>query len=136
MMVRSVVVLPAPLRPTRHTTSRSRTSRETQRRMWLAWINTSMAWTASMLLVPPHHLSSRLAARGARLGSNCGPLPPLGVTGELSLSPLGRGQGEGRPALEHRVSHDAALPPYPSRARPPRAAPAWHRPAPCPGAVR
>src|SRR5215470_1313086 len=58
MMVRSVVVLPAPLRPTRHTTSRSRTSRETRRRMWLAWMNTSMAWTASMsaAAVPaPHH---------------------------------------------------------------------------------
>src|SRR5215470_2995528 len=48
MMVRSVVVLPAPLRPTRHTTSRSRTSSDTRRRMWLAWMNTSMSWTASM----------------------------------------------------------------------------------------
>src|SRR5262245_11305849 len=47
MMVRSVVVLPAPLRPTRHTTSRSRTSSDTRRRMWLAWMNTSISWTES-----------------------------------------------------------------------------------------
>src|SRR5215510_15255641 len=58
MMVRSVVVLPAPLRPTRHTTSRSRTSSDTRRRMWLAWMNTSMRSTASMSGLPspaPHN---------------------------------------------------------------------------------
>ena len=38
MIVRSVVVLPAPLRPTRQTTSRSPTSSETRRRMWLVWM--------------------------------------------------------------------------------------------------
>ncbi len=48
MIARSVVVLPAPLRPTRQTTSRSRTSRETWRRMWLDWMKTSIASTASM----------------------------------------------------------------------------------------
>src|SRR5262245_38199083 len=54
MIVRSVVVLPAPFRPIRHTTSRSPTSSETRRRMWLDWMNTSIPSTAS--------ISSALAA--------------------------------------------------------------------------
>src|SRR2546422_3613528 len=41
MIVLSVVVLPAPLRPTRQTTSRAPTSSETDRRIWLAWTKTS-----------------------------------------------------------------------------------------------
>src|SRR2546428_12475907 len=53
MMVRSVVVLPAPLRPTRQTTSRARTSRETRLRMWLSWMKTSRSWTVSMLVPAP-----------------------------------------------------------------------------------
>src|SRR6266545_5917867 len=58
MMVLSAVVLPAPFRPTRQTTSRSRTSSETRRRMWLAWMNTSISLTASILVPPPadHHV--------------------------------------------------------------------------------
>src|SRR5229473_1767937 len=47
MMARRVVDLPAPLRPTRQTTSRSFTSSETRRRMWLDWMKTSMASTLS-----------------------------------------------------------------------------------------
>src|ERR1700720_2348748 len=47
MMVRRVVDLPGPLRPTRHTTSPSRTSSETRRRMWLDWMKTSIASTLS-----------------------------------------------------------------------------------------
>src|SRR5262249_33433478 len=43
MIVRSVVVLPAPLRPTGHTTSARPTSSDTARRMWLAWLVTSIA---------------------------------------------------------------------------------------------
>jgi hypothetical protein len=41
MIVRSVVVLPAPLRPTRHTTSRSPTSSATDLKIWLASMKTS-----------------------------------------------------------------------------------------------
>src|SRR6266480_1696890 len=47
MMVRRVVVLPAPFLPTRQTTSRGPTSSDTARRMWLAWMNTSIASTVS-----------------------------------------------------------------------------------------
>src|SRR4029453_15412807 len=53
MIVRSEVVLPAPFRPTRHTTSRSPTPRETPRRMWLAWMYTSISRTASIAVSPP-----------------------------------------------------------------------------------
>src|SRR6266481_6227526 len=69
MMVRSVVVLPAPFRPTRHTTSRSRTSSETRRRMWLAWMNTSISWTASIWDLPPHPALSPTWGRGFRIPS-------------------------------------------------------------------
>src|SRR5882724_924627 len=48
MIVLSVVVLPAPLRPTRHTTSRAPTSSETDRKMWLAWMKTSTPARASI----------------------------------------------------------------------------------------
>src|SRR5437667_1288820 len=48
MIVLSVVVLPAPLRPTRHTTSRAPTSSETDRRMWLAWTKTSTSARVSI----------------------------------------------------------------------------------------
>src|SRR5258705_3795351 len=58
MMARRVVDLPAPLRPTRQTTSRSFPSSETGRRMWLDWMKTSMASTLS----PGASRSSRTAA--------------------------------------------------------------------------
>src|SRR5262245_5040624 len=48
MIVRSVVVLPDPLRPTRQTTSRGPTSSETRRRMWLVWMNTSRSARVSI----------------------------------------------------------------------------------------
>ncbi len=65
MIARSVVVLPAPLRPTRQTTSRSRTSRETCRRMWLDWMKTSMASTVNMRLgIPPHPALSPFGGEG------------------------------------------------------------------------
>src|SRR5213594_739722 len=48
MIVLRVVVLPAPLRPTRHTTSRAPTSSETDRRMWLAWTKTSTSARVSI----------------------------------------------------------------------------------------
>src|SRR5215472_2199155 len=126
MIVRSVVVLPAPFRPTRHTTSRSRTSRETRRRMWLAWMNTSTSWTDSMSGTPPHlHVPLTLpspppGARVARCpvsplaarGSSPSPCPlPLRGRGERSPSPL-RGEGRVRggvrspaPSPHHHVHH-------------------------------
>src|SRR5262250_2224498 len=126
MIVRSVVVLPAPFRPTRHTTSRSRTSRETRRRMWLAWMNTSMSWTDSMSGIPLIFMSpspcplplrgrglrgvpSLLWRRGESSPSPC-PLPLRG-RGERSPSPL-RGEGRVRggvrspaPSPHHHVHH-------------------------------
>src|SRR5439155_21969832 len=39
---------PAPFRPTRHTTSRGPTPSDTDRKMWLAWMNTSTASTVSI----------------------------------------------------------------------------------------
>ncbi len=65
MIARNVVVLPAPLRPTRQTTSRSRTSRVTCRRIWLFWMNTSRASTLSMTLgLPPHPALSPFGGEG------------------------------------------------------------------------
>src|SRR5216117_4067838 len=49
MIVLSVVDLPAPFRPTRQTTSRAPTSSETARRMWLAWMKTSISRTLSIV---------------------------------------------------------------------------------------
>ena len=48
MMVRNVVDLPAPLRPTRQTSSPAPTSSETRRRMWLPSISTTRSLTASI----------------------------------------------------------------------------------------
>src|SRR5438034_9684346 len=47
MIVRRVVVFPAPFLPTRQTTSRGPTSSDTDLKIWLAWMNTSSASTAS-----------------------------------------------------------------------------------------
>ncbi|PYM53923.1 MAG: hypothetical protein DMD77_25115 [Candidatus Rokuibacteriota bacterium] len=54
---------------------------------------------------PPHLLSPRLAARGEGLSSNGGPLPHWGrgFLPEISLSLLGRGQGEGRAPVQRRI---------------------------------
>src|SRR5215831_14904667 len=100
MIVRSVVVLPAPFRPTRHTTSRSRTSRETRRRMWLAWMNTSTLSTDSMSGTIPHrHFPLTM------------PSPPPGARVSSFPSPL-RGEGRVRsdvrgapPSPHHHVHH-------------------------------
>src|SRR5436309_464136 len=43
MIVRRVVVFPAPFLPTRQTTSRGPTSSDTDLKIWLAWMNTSSA---------------------------------------------------------------------------------------------
>ena len=65
MIARRVVVFPAPLRPTRQTTSRSRTSRVRRRRMWLDWMKTSMPSTVSMTLpIPPHPALSPFGGEG------------------------------------------------------------------------
>src|SRR5213593_740731 len=48
MIVRRVVVFPAPFRPTRQTTSGGPTPSDTDRKMWLAWMNTSTASTVSI----------------------------------------------------------------------------------------
>src|SRR2546422_9454313 len=53
MIVRRVVVFPAPFRPTRQTTSRGPTPSDTDRKMWLAWMNTSTASTGSMARPSP-----------------------------------------------------------------------------------
>src|SRR6185436_11992364 len=66
MIVRRVVVLPAPLRPTRQTTSRSPTSRETRRRMWLDWMKTSTRSTVSTTTPSPCLLPLR--GRGEMVG--------------------------------------------------------------------
>src|SRR3712207_1036091 len=52
MMERSVVVLPAPLRPSRVTTSPSRTSRSTPCRMWLSPYQASSPRTSSSAAPP------------------------------------------------------------------------------------
>src|SRR5215467_1847653 len=115
MIVRSVVVLPAPFRPTKHTTSRSRTSRETRRRMWLACMNTSTSWTDSMSDTPPHlHVPLTLPSPppGARV-ARC-PVSPL-ARGESSPSPCPlplRGRGlRGVPSLLWR---EEQAPPHPA----------------------
>src|SRR5262252_7666222 len=114
MIVRSVVVLPAPFRPTRHTTSRSRTSRETRRRIWLAWMNTSTLWTDSTSGTNPHrhflpHPALIVTAASPHVPLTL-PSPPPGARGKLSLSPQGRGQVEGgvrspAPPPHHHVHH-------------------------------
>src|SRR6266487_3834828 len=75
MMVRSVVVFPAPLRPTRQTTSRARTSMETRLRIWLSWMKTSRSATASILVTPPpddhvDHALVGLDGRGRGIGQH------------------------------------------------------------------
>src|SRR5215470_13642137 len=120
MIVRSVVVLPAPFRPTKHTTSRSRTSRETRRRMWLACMNTSTSWTDSMSDTPPHpHVPLTL------------PSPPPGArVARCPVSPLARGESSPSPC------------PLPLRGRGLRGVPSllWRRgessPSPCPLPLR
>ena len=65
MMVRKVVVLPAPLRPTRQTSSPARTSSEMPRRMRLPWISTTRS------RIDEHQCSLRLpttVAMMARVG--------------------------------------------------------------------
>src|SRR5712692_8012595 len=138
MMVLSVVVLPAPLRPTRQTTSRARTSSETRLRIWLVWMKTSRSWTASIwtcpltLPSPPMGERDRFQALPLLVGGRdrFQALPPF--VGErdsyLVPSPLwGEGQGEGR---------GDGLRPCPPRAGRPGWRRGWRRPAPCPGEAR
>src|SRR5258706_5234619 len=60
MIERNVVVLPAPLRPTRQTSSPEATSSEMPRRIRLFWMSTvrwSMASMSAVLREPAHHLA-------------------------------------------------------------------------------
>src|SRR5262245_51487938 len=89
MIVRSVVVLPAPLRPTRQTTSRSPTSSVTPRKIWLASMKTSA----------PDTLSIRGSSGSLRASSDHG----------VDDAPVGpdlgrRGVGQDAPLVE---GHDA-----------------------------
>src|SRR5262249_26888453 len=61
-------------------------------------------------LVSPHHPSPRLPARSERLGSNGDPLPLRGRGDCATLSPLGRGQGEGRCLSSTSRSHHGIVP--------------------------
>src|SRR4051794_9130554 len=60
MMARSVVVLPAPLRPIRQTSSPAPTASEMARRMRLFWMSTTTSLSASML-GNPRQLAGHLA---------------------------------------------------------------------------
>src|SRR5712691_10830830 len=53
MMVRKLVVLPAPLRPTRQTSSPALTSNDTPRNTGLPWMSTARSRTCSTSLVSP-----------------------------------------------------------------------------------
>src|SRR5690349_21428690 len=57
MMLRSVVVLPAPLRPIRHTSLPSPTSSDTARRMRLLWMSTTTLDNVSMSVTLGRHLA-------------------------------------------------------------------------------
>src|SRR3984893_2279266 len=72
MIVRRVVDLPAPLRPTRHTTSPSFTSRDTWRRMWLDWMKTSTASTLSTRTSPSSRAAPDHRVDHARVGADRG----------------------------------------------------------------
>src|SRR5436190_19917380 len=62
MTVRKVVVLPAPLRPTRQTSSPAPTASEMPRRMRLVWISTTRPSTENMSEAPcVHGLARHLA---------------------------------------------------------------------------
>src|SRR3990170_3639410 len=99
MMVRSVVVLPAPFRPTRQTTSRSRTSSDTRLRMWLAWTNPSIPRTLSIRDLPPPPALSPVG-RGFRV------TPPQWGGGFRMPSPLwGEGRVGGAPPADDHVHH-------------------------------
>src|ERR1700758_3379527 len=75
MIVRRVVVLPAPLRPTRQIASRAPTSSVTPRKIWLASMKTSTSRTLSMRA--PHHGRHHLGVgleRGRRTVGQHAPL--------------------------------------------------------------
>src|SRR5689334_15926779 len=67
MMLRSVVVLPAPLRPMRHTSSPAPTASETARRILLVWMSTT---TLSSVSMSYSHLRCRLDRHLADHGRN------------------------------------------------------------------
>src|SRR5437879_625419 len=80
MIVLRVVVLPAPLRPTRQTTSRAPTSSDTPRRTWLVWMKTSISTRVSIAWCSRHrglaadhgvdHALVRQYRRGRRVGQH------------------------------------------------------------------
>src|SRR5260370_32341113 len=63
MIVRNVVVLPAPLRPTRQTSSPAAILKLTPRRISLLWISTARSATSSTASQPPDHGRHDVAAR-------------------------------------------------------------------------
>src|ERR1700738_5636307 len=63
MTVRSVVVLPAPLRPTRQPTSPAAILKLTPRRISLLWISTARSATSSTASRPPDDGRHDVAAR-------------------------------------------------------------------------
>src|SRR5947207_8238906 len=63
MMVRKVVVLPAPLRPTRQTSWPAATSREMPRRMRELWMST-LRWSMASMSVSARELADPLADDG------------------------------------------------------------------------
>src|SRR3990170_1877064 len=74
MMLSMVVVLPAPLRPTRHTTSRSRTLSETLCRMCAGPRKVSMSFTSS-IDVGPEQVLGHVGVVADRLGRTVGEEP-------------------------------------------------------------
>src|SRR5436190_20578242 len=92
MMVRKVVVLPAPLRPTRHTSWPAATASEIPRRMRLLWMSTVRRSMASM--------------SGPRLGSLAGHLTDDGGD-ELRIAEEFRRRAVGE-HLARLQRHDAA----------------------------
>src|SRR5262249_59252605 len=81
--VLSVVVFPAPLRPTRHTSSPAAAWIDTLRRMWLASMKTSTSRRASIGLLARRDPENSLDhggvgadRRGRRIGQRPAPLPP------------------------------------------------------------
>src|SRR5919204_5558679 len=72
MTARKVVVLPAPLRPTRQTSSPAPTSKLTPRRISLLWISTSSPATSSTASQLSDHGRHDVRARADRLRAAVG----------------------------------------------------------------
>src|SRR2546427_4970972 len=91
MIVRRVVVFPAPFLPTRQTTSRGPTSSDTDLKIWLAWMNTSSASTVSTAgRSPGPRAPADDRVDDAPVGLDCG-----GGGVREHAAPLGRGDSVG-----------------------------------------